>query len=70
MESRRYRLNRATLGVCSDGGKRTCVTVPRNEIIEVQLASISEDKRTLEIKWGNRVLTIFREDLLERGTKA
>ena len=70
MEPRRYRLNRPTLGVCSDGGKRSCVTVPRDEIIEVQLANLSEDKPTLEIKWGDRVLTIFREDLLERGIKA
>jgi hypothetical protein len=46
MESRRYRLNRPRLGVCSDGRKRSCVRVPGDEIIDVQLTNLSEDKPT------------------------
>ena len=67
MEPRRYRLKKPTLGVCSDGGKRWCVTVPRDEVIEIQRANISKNNATVEIKWGDRALTMFSEDVLERG---
>jgi len=68
MESRRYRLNRSTLGVCSDGEKRFCATVPANEVIEVAMPDILEPKQTVQVRWCNRVLTMFSEDILERGT--
>jgi hypothetical protein len=63
----RYRLNRPTLGLCSDDQRKACVTVPANEIVEVQVPDILARKHTVEIRWGNRVLTMFTGDILERG---
>jgi hypothetical protein len=68
MEPRRYRLNRPTLGVCSARDKKICTTVPVNAIIEVQMPDILESKQTVQITWCDRVLTMFTEDILERGT--
>jgi|SRR4051794_11516490 hypothetical protein len=68
MKPRRYRLNRATLGVCSDGDKKCCITVPDGEIIRVQIPDILANRQTLEIEWGGRVLTVFTQDILARGT--
>ena len=67
MEPRRLRLNRPTLGVCSDGPRKACVMVPANEIIEVELPDILECGHTIEVKWASRVLTMFTEDILKRG---
>ena len=67
MEPRRYRLNRSTLGVSSDGEKKTCLTVPGNEIIQVELSDVLERGHTIEVKWGNHMLTMFTEDILDRG---
>ena len=66
MEPRRYRLKKPTLGVCSDGGKRWCVTVQRGEVIEIQSQTFRKTA-TVEVKWGDQVLTMFSEDVLARG---
>jgi hypothetical protein len=67
MEPRRFRLNRPTLGVHSDGEKRCCVTVPAGEIVEAEAQDILENKRTVEVRWAQRIVTMFAEDLLARG---
>ena len=66
MELGRFRLNRPTLGVSVDGPKKTCVLVPANEIIEVELPDTSAPRPTTKIKWGNLVLNMFTEDVLKR----
>jgi len=67
MKSRRFRLNRPTLGVSLNGPKRTCIIVPANEIIEVDFPDSMAPKHTANIKWGNVVLSMFTEDVLTRG---
>ena len=67
MKPRRYRLNRPTLGVCSEGDKKCCIMVPEGEIIRAQVPDILANKQTLEIEWGGRVLMVFTQDILARG---
>lgn len=66
MELGRFRLTRPTLGVSLHGQEKTCVLVPANEIIEVELADTSAPTHTTTVKWGSVVLSMFTDDVLTR----
>lgn len=67
MGSTRYRLAKPTLGVHSANGEPCCVTVPAHATIEIPLDGILNDHRTVEVRWEDYVLTMFSQDVRERG---
>jgi hypothetical protein len=67
MKLTRYRLSRPTLGVHSANGKPCCMTVPTDATIEIPLDGILTDHRTVEVRWEDYVLTMFSQDVRERG---
>jgi len=67
LTGKRYRLNAATLGIESSGNKRTAITIMEGEIIEVIRGPRSDDTRMVDVKWNDKVLVMFVQDLYDRG---
>ena len=61
----RRRLKRDILGLESIDGKPTAIVVPADAIIE-ELSEIPETNR-IDILWNGKVLTMFVQDVRERG---
>jgi hypothetical protein len=69
LTGRRFRLERATLGVgTADGGKRRAVTVPSGAIITI--ASGPENGNGMvNVHWDGETLEMFLVDVNGRGTE-
>lgn len=67
LTGKRFRLNRATLGVETIGDQRIAVEIPALEIVLVLSGPRPDDKRMLDVLWKNRRLVMFVEDVERRG---
>ena len=67
LTSKRFRLKADTLAIESSGENRVAVTVPGQEIIEVVSGPRPDDKRMVDVRWNDRILVMFAEDVDGRG---
>jgi hypothetical protein len=67
LTGKRFRLKLATLAIDSSGGKRIAVTVPVGAIIEVAEAPRPENGWMLVVRWNEKALRMFVEDVEDRG---
>ena len=64
---RRFRLKSATLGIEGVSDERIATLVPAGEIIVVLSGPRPDDKRMLDVCWGDHRLVMFAEDVARRG---
>ena len=68
MSGRRLRLLAETLGIETvDQGNRHAVVVPTGELITVVGGPRPDDKRLVDVQWGDKKLVMFYEDIQRRG---
>jgi hypothetical protein len=48
-------------------GKPIAITIPPGEIVLVLNGPRLDDRRMLDVRWGNRALMMFAEDIQQRG---
>jgi hypothetical protein len=67
LTGKRFKLERATLGVGQIDGKRRTVTIPVGAILKV----VSEANRDglLSVNWDNQILDMFEIDVDVRGSE-
>ena len=66
LTGRRFQLLADTLGV-EGGDHRVAVRVPAGETITVLSGPRQDDKRLVDVRWGNKKLVMFYEDIQKRG---
>ena len=65
-----FRLLAETLGIETIGeDNRISVMVPAGETIAVLTGPHSDDKRMVEVQWGEKKLMMFVEDIENRGAQ-
>ena len=68
LTGKRFRLKADTLAIESnDGENRIAVTVPAKAIVEVISGPRPDDKRMVDVRWSDRILVMFAEDVQGRG---
>jgi len=68
LTSKQFQLVAQTLGIQPlNGGNRVAVIVPAGETIPVLSGPRSDDKRLVDVKWGDKQLVMFYEDVQKRG---
>ena len=65
MKRKSYRLSASTLAVIYSAGQRLPVTIPAGAVVTIE--GNEGQIGLVEVEWGGRVVTIFAEDLHERG---
>jgi hypothetical protein len=64
---KRFRLRTAIVALDTSGGKRIAVTVPIGGIIEVAEAPRPKNGWMLVVRWNEKALRMFVEDVRDRG---
>ena len=62
-----FRLRTATSCLETVAGRRRAIQVPEGAIVKVLSGPRSDDRRMIEVLWGNKSLILFAEDLQARG---
>ena len=72
LTGKRFRLLAETLGIETlDGnGDRLAVMVPAGETITVLSGPRPDDKRMVDVQWGDKKLVMFYEDIQKRGSQS
>jgi hypothetical protein len=66
LTGRRFQLLAETLGI-EGVDHQVAVRVPAGETITVLSGPRPDDKRLVEVRWGNKKLVMFYEDVQKRG---
>lgn len=73
LSGKRFKLTAPILGITPTNGDvrngpdRTVVHVPAGEVITILSGPREEDKRLMDIRWGDKQLIMFYEDVMKRG---
>lgn len=67
LSGKRFRLKRKTLAVGAKEGAKTAIYIPEHAIIAVKSGPTKTDSRMVEVLWDGRLLTMFVEDIEQRG---
>ena len=62
-----FRLKLEMLGIEVTNGNRTATIVPARQTIRVLGGPRPDDRRMVDVLWGDRTLVVFTEDLERRG---
>lgn len=62
----RYKIVTPTLGILSEAGNRSSVTIPSGAVIELASDRINGD-RMVDVLWEGKALLMFVQDLEGRG---
>ncbi len=61
-----FRLNASILGIEAVKGQRTAVMVPADEVIRILSGPCPDDRRLVDVLWGQHSLVMFVEDIEAR----
>ena len=64
---KKFRLNRETISIETIGEVRRVVMVPSGEVVTVLRGPTPDDKRLVDVRWIDRTLVMFAEDIRDRG---
>ena len=64
---KRFRLKQEILGIEIVNSERVAITVPMGQLLKVLSGPRPDDKRMVDVLWGERTLVVFTEDLEQRG---
>jgi hypothetical protein len=62
-----FRLKQEILGIESSRYNRIAVTIPAGQLLKVLSGPRPDDRRMVDVLWGERTLVVFAEDLERRG---
>jgi len=68
MKGKRIRLEKSTLALEIEEGKRRVVTIPAGAIVEVVSGPAGDTDRMVEVAWDGKVVSMFALDVDVRGT--
>ncbi len=63
-----YKLKRSVLAI-GNNGERVPVMIPEGAVVTLVEIPLNHSRRMLDVEWDGRTLTMFTQDLLERGVK-
>jgi hypothetical protein len=64
---KRFRLKKDILGIESSNYERVAISVPTGQLLRVLSGPRPDDRRMVDVLWGDRTLVVFTEDLERRG---
>jgi hypothetical protein len=64
---KRFRLKQEILGIETTHHNRIAVTIPAGQLLKVLSGPRPDDRRMVDVLWGDRTLVVFTEDLDRRG---
>jgi hypothetical protein len=64
---KRFRLKKEILGIESSNYERVAISVPTGQLLRVLSGPRPDDRRMVDVLWGDRTLVVFTEDLERRG---
>jgi len=67
LTGKKFRLKQETIAIETLGEVRTVVMVPSSEVVTVLRGPTPDDKRMVDVRWNNRTLVMFAEDIQRRG---
>ncbi len=67
MVGKMYRLSKSVRAVYSDSVEKGFVLLPEGAVLQVQ--GLRDSTRVMQVKWQERDLFVFVEDVLERGVE-
>ena len=67
LTGKKFRLNRETVAIETLEDVRTVLVVPVGEVVTVLRGPTAEDKRMVDVRWADRTLVMFAEDIQRRG---
>lgn len=67
LTGKKFRLKQETIAIETLGEVRTVVMVPSSEVVTVLHGPTPDDKRMVDVRWNNRTLVMFAEDIQRRG---
>jgi len=70
LTGKKFRLNRETVAIETLEDVRTVLVVPVGEVVTVLRGPTAEDKRMVDVRWADRTLVMFAEDIQNRGSEA
>jgi hypothetical protein len=71
LTGKQFRLLAETLGITPlHGDNRLAVMVPAGETITVLSGPRPDDKRMVDVQWGDKQLMMFYEDVQKRGSRS
>lgn len=62
-----FRLKMEILGIEVVDGNRVAKTIPAGQLLKVLSGPRPDDRRMVDVLWGDRTLVLFVEDLEQRG---
>lgn len=68
MMGKKYRLERPVRAVYTNHGIKGFLLLPQGAVLIV--GSYRDNSRILEVKWEEKELFVFTQDVLERGTES
>ena len=65
----RFRLKLDTIGIGHAHDKRIAMIVPAGEVVRVLSCPRADDPRLVDVLWRNRTVTMFAQDIEQRGAE-
>jgi len=69
LTGKRFRIERATLSVEAQNGKRKAVLLPAGALIQVLSESQQSKDALIDVRWEGRTVSMFAVDVDVRGTE-
>jgi hypothetical protein len=69
LSGKRFKLERSTLALGFEDGKRKAVTVPAGAVIKVVSGPTGDGDRMVDVHWDGQTVTMFEIDVNVRGTE-
>jgi hypothetical protein len=64
---KRFRLKREILGIETINYERVAASIPAGQLLRVLSGPRPDDRRMVDVLWGDRTFVVFTEDLEQRG---
>ena len=66
---KQFRLKQEILGIETVNDERVAITIPIGQVLKVLSGPRPDDRRMVDVLWGERTLVVFTEDIERRGTE-
>jgi len=67
LTGKKFHLKQDTISIETLGDSRSVVMVPSGEVVTVLHGPSPDDKRMVDVRWDDRTLVMFAEDIQRRG---
>jgi hypothetical protein len=67
LSGKRFRLKADTIAIETNGDERIAIHVPAGSVITVESGPRPDDRRLLDVRWDDRKIVMFADDIQNRG---